>query len=162
MSKNKFVRRVALFCIVSILSIMLVSCGQKAEEVKINTKTSSVEDMVSYLKSKKYIAEDAQPVDINKTAGYLQDNTNGEFTDTAVADAAVDYDGIWIFWWNQDEPTDFIQVYNDMKVNSGVILLGGGAAMLQTEAQNGSFAIAFAEDYANKDAVLKDFQSLAE
>mgnify|MGYP000887680707 CR=1 FL=1 len=49
-----------------------------------------------------------------------------------------------------------------MKVNSGAILLGGGAAVLQTEAQNGAFAIAFAKDYGKKDEVLQDFKALPE
>ena len=36
----------------------------------------------------------------------------------------------------------------------------GGACILQAEAINGLYAVAFAEDYEQKDAVLADFKAL--
>ena len=140
----------------------MAACGKKDDAPDIKTSSSSQEDLVSYFQSKGYIDKDAKPVDINETTGYLTDNTGGDFKETAVADKASDYNGLWIFWWDQKEHSDRYEVYESMKVNSGAILLGGGAAVLQTEAQNGAFAIAFAKDYGKKDEVLQDFKALPE
>ena len=46
-------------------------------------------------------------------------------------------------------------------MNEGVIVYMGGAAVLETAAYNGSFAIAFGVGYAKKDAVTADFQALS-
>ena len=47
-------------------------------------------------------------------------------------------------------------------MNGGAVVYMGGAAVLETAAYNGSFAIAFAENYAQKDAVTADFQALSQ
>ena len=47
-------------------------------------------------------------------------------------------------------------------MNGGAVVYMGGAAVLETAAYNGNFAIAFAEDYAQKDAVIADFQALSQ
>lgn len=127
---------------------------------KINAELSSYEDMVKYLQSKGYISEDAKPVDINSTKGYVKDQTGGKFTQTNVADKAYDYNGLWLLWWNQVNKTSNYDNYSSMKNNNGVIALGGGAAILNTSAVNGSFAVAFASNYAKKDAVITDFKSI--
>lgn len=158
--KKKMIRMVTVLLAMTAMLLSLTACGEKAPEVK--TKTSSMQEMVAYLESKGYIEKGAKSVNINETTGYLKDNTGGQFTDTAVADEAYDYNGIWIFRWDLENPTEFEATYNDMKANSGVIVLKGGAAVLETAAQNGAFAIAFAPDFANKDAVLKDFEALSE
>jgi hypothetical protein len=145
-----------------IIVLTLAACGNKTKTPDIKTKSSTQEDLVSYFKEKGYIADEITPIDINETTGYLTDNSGGEFKETAVADVAYDYDGLWIFWWNQDKQTDRYETYDAMKKNAGTILLHGGALILQTEAQNGAFAIAFAEDYEEKEAVLADFKGLPE
>lgn len=126
----------------------------------INAMTSSYDEMVEYLESKGYISKDTTPVDINETKGYLVDNTGGNFPDTIVADKAFDYDGMWLFWWDQVEKTTNYETYASIKNNSGIIVLGGGAAILETSAANGSFAIAFSNDYAKKDEAVKDFKAI--
>ena len=47
-------------------------------------------------------------------------------------------------------------------MNEGVIVYMGGAAVLETAAYNGSFALAFGEGYAQKEAVTADFQALSQ
>lgn len=154
-------KKVVALLIVAILAAGLIAgCGQKKKITQPNAKTASYDEMVNYLKAKGYIDEKAEPIDINVTKGYLTDNTGGQFTETQVSDKAYDYDGLWLFWWDLDAKTDNYEIYQGMAVNSGTIVLGGGAAILQTEARNGAFAIAFSEDYANKDAVIEDFSSL--
>lgn len=145
---------------------LLAGCGQEADgeqkkEVQApNTKTASFEEMVEYLQSEGFIKEEVEPVDINATTGYLTDNTGGAFTQTQLADKAYDYDGLWLFWWDTENQTENYEYYEGMAVNSGTIVLGGGAAILATEAVNGAFAIAFSQDYANKEQVLEVFKAL--
>lgn len=159
MIKNKIHKMLAVLLVFMLLVVSMVACSSKPKEV--NALTGSYDEMVEYLTEKGYISKDAKPVNINETKGYLTDNTGGEFTETHIADKANDYDGLWLFWWDQENQSDYYAVYNDMKVNAGTILLGGGAAMLPTSAQNGAFAIAFSEDFANKDAVIADFKGLS-
>ena len=47
-----------------------------------------------------------------------------------------------------------------MGANQGTIVLGGGAAILQTEAKNGAYALAFSEDYEKKQDVVDAFEAL--
>lgn len=136
----------------------LAGCGgSKAKTV--DPKTAAYDDMVAWLTDKGFIEKDAVPVDINETTGYLTDNTGGQFTEIQVADKACDYNGLWLFWWNP-EGGDYDQVFSDMANNAGTILLGGGAAFLETDAVNGAYAIAFSEDYTKKEDALKAFQEL--
>lgn len=152
--------RVIILLMASLMAMcVLFGCGGKTEVP--NVKTAKMEDMVSYFQEKGYIKEEAQSVNINETSGYLTDNTGGEFTDTTVADEAYDYDGLYIFWWDLENPTENYENYESMGMNSGVIVIQGGAAIMETSAQNGAFAIAFSEDYADKDKVIEDFSSLS-
>lgn len=142
----------------------LAGCGASGNSTKsVYTKSSSYEEMVTYLTDKGYIAKDCTPVNINETEGYLTDNTGGEWTDLAVADEAEDYDGLWLFYWDGANSSDlYEEVYQNIAVNGNVILLGGGAALIQLDALNGYYGIAFSEDYANKDAALKAFEEIPE
>lgn len=159
MKKN--MKKVIAILVVAIMSAgLLIGCGGKKTVTPPNAKTSSYEEMVNYLKAKGYIDEKAEPVDINVTKGYLTDNTGGQFTQTQIADKAYDYDGLWLIWWDLNAKTDNYATYEDMAANAGTILLGGGAAILTTEAKNGAFAIAFSDKYADKDKVVDDFSSL--
>ena len=84
----------------------------------------------------------------------------GQFTETQVADKAYDYDGLWLFWWDQENQTEMYETYQSMGANQGTIVLGGGAAILQTEAKNGAYALAFSEDYEKKQDVVDAFEAL--
>ena len=139
---------------------LVTGCSAKEEKIEVNTSTSSYEDMVSYFEQEGFISEDCEPVNINETSGYLQDNTGGQFTETQVADKAYDYDGLWLFWWDQENQTEMYETYQSMGANQGTIVLGGGAAILQTEAKNGAYAHAFSEDYEKKQDVVDAFEAL--
>ena len=136
----------------------LTACGGKDPE-PVNTATCSYEEMVAYLTAKGYIAENAKPVDINVTEGYVQDNTGGEFPFAPMADKAEDFDGLWLFYWKEGSEA-YENVYVNIAANDGMLVYMGGAAVLQSEAASGNFAIAFGEGYAKKDAVLADFKAL--
>lgn len=88
---------------------LVTGCSAKEEKIEVNTSTSSYEDMVSYFEQEGFISEDCEPVNINETSGYLQDNTGGQFTETQVADKAYDYDGLWLFWWDQENQTEMYE-----------------------------------------------------
>lgn len=158
--KNTMKKTVAAVIAAVTLCGMLAGCAPKAEKLAVNASTASYEDMVKYLEQEGFITEGSEPVDINETAGYLKDNTGGEFTETKVADKAYDYDGLWLFWWDQENQTDMYEKYESMAVNGGTIVLGGGAAVLETEAKNGAYAIAFSEDYGKKQEAVDAFKAL--
>lgn len=139
---------------------LVTGCSAKEEKIEVNASTSSYEDMVSYFEQEGFISEDCEPVNINETSGYLQDNTGGQFTETQVADKAYDYDGLWLFWWDQENQTEMYETYQSMGANQGTIVLGGGAAILQIEAKNGAYALAFSEDYEKKQDVVDAFEAL--
>ena len=139
---------------------LVTGCSAKEEKIEVNASTSSYEDMVSYFEQEGFISEDCEPVNINETSGYLQDNTGGQFTETQVADKAYDYDGLWLFWWDQENQTEMYETYQSMGANQGTIVLGGGAAILQTEAKNGAYALAFSEYYEKKQDVVDAFEAL--
>ncbi len=115
--------------------------------------------MVAYLTAKGYIAKDAAPVDINTTEGYVTDNTGGEIPYAAMADKAEDFGGLWLFHWEKDSEA-YNNVFVNAPANGNMLVYMGGACVLQAEAINGLYAVAFAEDYAQKDAVLADFKAL--
>ena len=142
-----------------LLAACLTSCGSK-DPSPVNTSTCTYDEMVAYLTAKGYIAEGTNPVDINTTEGYITDNTGGQFPFVTVADKAEDFGGLWLFWWDTANPTDNYSTYESMSVNSGVMVFMGGAAVLESNAHSGAFAIAFAEDYAKTDAALADFNAL--
>lgn len=140
------------------LTMCLAGCGSK-EPDPVNANTGSFDEMVAYLTAKGYIAEDAVPVDINTTAGYHVDNV-GEFPVVVWADVAKDYDGLWLFWWDIENPTENYETVKYIMFNNGMLVYQGGAAVLETAATKGAFAIAFAEDYEHADAVLAAFYDL--
>ncbi|MBO4418759.1 MAG: hypothetical protein J5789_02920 [Oscillospiraceae bacterium] len=131
-----------------------------SEAPTVKASTSSFEDMVAYLTAKGFIAKDAQGIDINTTAGYVTDNTQGEMPFSTVATKAVDYDGLWLFWWDKDGDADVLQGWEYLDMNEGLIVIMGGANVLQSTAHKGYFAIAFAEDYARADAALEAFNAI--
>lgn len=155
---KKLTKILCLLMVLVLGAAMMTACSSTPAP---KTKTATYDEMVAWLTSKGYIAKDAAPVDINTTAGYVTDNTGGSFPYATLADKACDYNGLWLFWWDlSNKESETYSVYESMGNNSGFIVYAGGACVLQTEAYNGAFAIAFAADYAQKDAVLKDFKAL--
>ena len=115
------------------------------------------------LTAKGYISKDAVPVDMLTTEGYLTDNTGGDIPYGPFADKAQDYDGLWLMWWDAATPSEaYTNCFQNLAMNEGTIVYMGGAAVLETAAYNGSFAIAFGEGYAQKEAVTADFQALSQ
>ena len=97
------------------------------------------------------------------TEGYLTDNTGGDIPYGPFADKAQDYDGLWLMWWDAATPSEaYTNCFQNLAMNEGTIVYMGGAAVLETAAYNGSFAIAFGEGYAQKEAVTADFQALSQ
>lgn len=141
-----------------LLAVLFTACGEKAPD-PVNTNTCSYEEMVAYLTAKGYIAKDAAPVDINTTEGYVTDNTGGEIPYAAMADKAEDFGGLWLFHWEKDSEA-YNNVFVNAPANGNMLVYMGGACVLQAEAINGLYAVAFAEGYAQKDAVLADFNAL--
>lgn len=152
----KMTKRLSCALLVLLLSISLAACGGKAP----NTATCSYDEMVSYLTGRGYIAKGTTPVDINVTAGYVTDNTGGDMPLATVADRAEDYGGLWLLWWDTANPSEAIEFHDNLDFFDGIIVVAGGACILETSAHSGAFAIAFAEDYAKRDAVLADFNAL--
>ena len=156
-------KTLCLLLAAALLVTCLIGCAKKPEEAKepdpVNTKTCTYEEMVNYLKAKGYIKEDAKPVDINKTEGYVTDNTGGEIPYAAMADKAEDFGGLWLFHWEKDSEA-YNNIFVNAPANGNMLVYMGGACVLQAEAINGLYAVAFAEDYAQKDAVLADFKAL--
>ena len=77
-----------------------------------------------------------------------------------IEDKAYDYEGLWLFWWDPENKTDLYENYESMAANQGTIVLAGGAAVLETEAVNGTYAIAFSEDYEKKQDAVKVFEMI--
>lgn len=94
MGTKKMKKTVAVIIATATVCGMTAGCTPKEEKIEVNASTSPYEDMVDYFEQEGFILEDCEPVDINETTGYLTDNTNGEFTETKVADKAYDYDGL--------------------------------------------------------------------
>ncbi len=141
-----------------LLALSLAACGGAKS---VDPKTCTYDEMVSYLTEKGYIAKDAAPVDMLTTEGYLTDNTGGDIPFAPFADRAEDYGGLWLMWWDSATPSEaYTNYFQSMAANNGAMVYMGGAAVLQTEASNGNFAVAFSADYAQKDAVLADFNAL--
>lgn len=153
------VKKISGMLVMVLILLNFAACGKNTEPV--DPKTCTYEEMVTYLTEKGYISSEASPVDILTTEGYLTDNTGGSIPYAPVADRAADYGGLWLFWWDTENPSEaYLECFENIAANGGTIVYGGGAAILQTEAVNGSFAIAFAEEYEKKDAALADFQAL--
>lgn len=156
---KKLTKLVAVLLAVSTLALALMACGAPK---KPNPAEATMEEMVEYFKAEGLISKDAKAVDISTTEGYLIDNTGGQIPCYKVADEALDYDGIWLFRWDLENKTETYEMYEGMAYNSGLIVIEGGAALLETSATNGAFAIGFAEDFSDKDKVLEIFKGLGE
>lgn len=157
---KKTVKRISRALPALLLALVLAACGG-AEAV--DPATCTFDGMAAYLTEKGYISKDAAPVDMLTTEGYLTDNTGGEFPFAPFADKALDYDGLWLMWWDSATPSEaYTNCFQNLAMNGGTVVYMGGAAVLETAAYNGNFAIAFAEDYAQKDAVIADFQALSQ
>lgn len=152
------IKQFAALFTAAVLVLSLTACGGQTDLP--NAKTSSYDEMVAWLTEEGYISEEAQPIDINTTEGYVTDNTGGQFPVAVLADRAEDYEGLWLFWWDLENPTENYEVYQNLKVNAGMMMVGGGAAVLQSAAQNGAYAIAFAQDYPRQDDVVEAFEAL--
>ena len=144
----------------ALVAVALTACGGSKT---VDPKTCTYDEMVDYLTAKGYISKDAAPVDMLTTEGYLTDNTGGEIPFAPFADKAMDYGGLWLMWWDSEMPSEaYTNCFQNLAMNGGAVVYMGGAAVLETAAYNGSFAIAFAENYAQKDAVTADFQALSQ
>lgn len=122
---------------------------------------ASYEEVVSYLKDGGVISDDSNPIDINVTEGYVTDNTGGEFAVTQIADKAYDYNGLYLLWWDAANNSELYQNnFQYIEANGGVIVIGGGAAVMEPAAYKGCYAIAFSEDYAQRDAALELFHAM--
>lgn len=156
--KGNFAKKLtSVFLAGLLLAVTVAGCG---EGKSANAKTSSYEEMVSYLTEQGFISKDAQAVDINTTEGYVTDNTGGEMPVAEIADRACDYDGLWLFWWDLDNGTQYQDVYDGLTYNQDMLVIAGGAAILQASGHNGAYAIAFSEDYGKADEALKAFLAL--
>lgn len=153
-------KTVAAFITAVALCGMAAGCTPGEEKLEVDASTSPYEDMVDCFVQEDFIPKDCEPIDINETPGYLQDNTGGEFTETKVAYKAYDYEGLWLFWWDQEEKSELYEGYESMAANQGTIVLGGGAAILETESKNGAYALAFSEDYEKKQDAIHAFEAL--
>lgn len=162
MEERKMKKKVTALLLAGMMAAgTLLGCGSGSDTKEVNTSTASFDEMVSYLTEEGYIDKDCTPVNINETEGYLTDNTGGEWTDLVVADEAEDYDGLWLFYWNGQDKSDlYTEVYEQIAVNGNIILLGGGAALIQLDGFSGYFGIAFSDDYAQKDEALSAFEAL--
>lgn len=160
----KSLKKVLCLVLVALMLVaVLAACGEKEDGKKdpdpVNAKTATYDEMVAYLKAKGYIADGTTPVDINTTAGYLTtDNAGGEIV-PVWADKAEDFGGLWIFWWDLNNPTDNYSIFEFAPMNSGAMVYLGGACVLEGATFNGAFAI-FCKDYAQADAVIADFKAL--
>ncbi|MCI9487825.1 MAG: hypothetical protein HFI64_12855 [Lachnospiraceae bacterium] len=61
-----------------------------------------------------------------------------------------------------ENQTETCEVYDSMKANSGVMVYMGGAAILETKAHKGAFAIAFAEGFEKEEKALELFNAMTE
>lgn len=157
---RKLAKRILCAALALLLLCGMTACGGSVKPV--DPATCTYDEMVQYLTDKGYIAKDANPVDMLTTEGYLTDNTGGDVPFGPFADEAKDYGGLWLMWWDSATPSDaYTECFQYIDMNGGMIVYMGGAAILESAAHNGNFAIAFADDYAQKDAVIADFSALS-
>lgn len=157
---KKTTKRITCALLALLLTLVLAACGGAKS---VDPAVCTYDEMAAYLTEKGYISKDAAPVDMLTTEGYLTDNTGGEIPFAPFADKAMDYDGLWLMWWDSETPSDaYTNCFQNLAMNGGTVVYMGGAAVLETAACSGSFAIAFAENYAQKDAVTADFQALSQ
>lgn len=150
-------------CLVMTAAMAILCLGACGKDKVPNAADASYDEVVSYLKDGGVIADENGAIDINTAEGYVTDNTGGDFTVAQVADKAYDYDGLWLFWWDAANESDlYLENFQYIEMNGGVIVIAGGAAVIETSAYGGSYAIAFAEDYAKKDEALKLFNAMVQ
>ena len=146
-----FLKKVLLAASGLALALSLGACGGAGDKAPepVNPASCTYEEMVDYLTESGFIAEDAEPIDMLTTEGYVTDNTGGQLPTAPFADKAEDFDGLWLMWWDP-APSE---AYENCFVNL--------AAILETDAVNGNFAIAFGDGYAQQDEALEAFQALS-
>lgn len=154
---KKLTKILSLLLAVAMCVNVLAACGVAQPD----TETATYDEVVAWLTAEGFIAKDAVPVDINTTAGYVTDFTGGSCPFAPVADKAYDYDGLWLFWWDLENPTDNYQYFMDLGMTGGAIIVSGGAGVLRLSALSGAYAIAFDADYAQKDAAREAFVALS-
>lgn len=120
----------------------------------LNAFTSSYEDVAAAL------GLSGEGVDMLTNPGYVKkyDGTYDEAM--AFADKAIDFGGVGLVWFDLVNGSEYTENYNAMAVNSGVIVIMGGMYTVSTDANNGAFALCFAEGCdeqvkADKIAALK-------
>ncbi|MCD8022223.1 MAG: hypothetical protein LUF30_04375 [Lachnospiraceae bacterium] len=128
----------------------------------LNTYESSYDDIVAYLVEEGVIAEDAEPVDILTTEGYVTDNTGGSYPTYAFADIANDYDGVYLLWWNLAGESETLDVYSALQTNGVVVVMGGAVVFENVSAVSGCYAIGFSADVDEETAATATaaFQSI--
>lgn len=134
-----------------------------------NTYATSFDDMVKYLAEKKVIADAANGVDINTNGGYLK-KYDGTYDDALkVADKAVDYDGVWLFWWDVANGSDTMSNWANLPTSGNTIVVQGGMYTLPVMAYSGYYALSFKEgvehvrnfsyDWSAEGADYNDYQA---
>lgn len=158
-----FLKKVLLAASGLALALSLGACGGAGDKAPepVNPASCTYEEMVDYLTESGFIAEDAEPIDMLTTEGYVTDNTGGQLPTAPFADKAEDFDGLWLMWWDPAPSEAYENCFVNLAANNGVVVYQGGAAILETDAVNGNFAIAFGDGYAQQDEVLEAFQALS-
>lgn len=178
----KLTKRILAILLAALMVLSMAACGEKKDTPKdgkadiiagiealkdgkaegLNTYESGFDDVVKYLTEQGVIDADAVPVDMTQTKGYLTDNTGtGDFEVYPFADKALDYNGVYVMWWDLKEPTEAISVYTGISVNQ-MLVVAGGAAVMPVTAWSGCYAIGFREDIdpATVDAGKKVFNEI--
>mgnify|MGYP000879902217 CR=1 FL=1 len=129
---------------------LLDELAKTPELTEINSYHSDYDAMVDYLKEQGVIAETAEAVDMNTTAGYVKKH-NGTYNDVKkIADKAFDYGGIWLIWFdltNLDNATSMKATYDSLVANHTIILNGGEYTLaLGDGAINGCFALMYGDN----------------
>lgn len=151
---KQYFRKITAFGMAAALSGMLFAgCAKEALPVP-DQSTGTMEEMVSYLQAKGVIKADTEPVDINVTDGYMIDNSEGVVVETAVADKALDYDGLWIYWWDPEEENEYDAIFDGIFETGGKIELFYGLKEQTMSLMYGNFGFVFAEGYENGNAVI--------
>lgn len=115
-------------------------------EGEVNVYVSEYDDMVAYLQTQGVISADAEPVDMNTTAGYLWEYATGMTTEAiAFADKAYDYGGVYLMWWDIANGSEYEDYYSSYSFSTGTIAVGGGQYTLPFSSTSGFYAIAFAD-----------------
>lgn len=140
---KKTIKMLVLLCTLPLMLIALVGCNNDRSEA-VNAYTATYDEVVALLAAEG-IATDA-PVNMNTTAGYWNDNMNGNMAAEAVVacDIAKDFGGVYLFWYNIDGT--YLSDWNSMKLNGGAMVYQGGMYSLQLDTYKGMFALGFSAD----------------